>query len=335
MIKRLILKNSLSPGDVCAMTAAVKALHECNPGEFLTDYRGTAPELWIGNPYITPLHDGPLVRSLDMHYPAIHKSNSRPKHFIEGYAEFLEQELECPVKLNDLRPDIHVTEEERRWLGQFQELVGIDAPFWILVAGGKYDYTIKWWDPLRFQKVIDHFHGRVCFVRVGQEGHFHPPLRGVVDLMGKTDIRQMVRLMYHSQGVLCPTTFAMHLAAGVPSREHMSPRRPCVVINGGREPQHWEAYPWHQFIHNVGQLNCCSTGACWRSRTVRLEDGSPQDESICLNPVPRPNMTTLPRCMDMITVEDVCRRMEGYFEDGMCRYLTPLEFRKILPHLTK
>ena len=35
-------------------------------------------------------------------------------------------------------------------------------------------------------------------------------------------------------------------------------RRPCVVVAGGREPAHWEAYPDHQFIHNNGALRCCA-----------------------------------------------------------------------------
>ena len=37
----------------------------------------------------------------------------------------------------------------------------------------------------------------------------------VLDLREKTDTRQFVRLMYHADGVVCPVTFAMHLAAAV------------------------------------------------------------------------------------------------------------------------
>ena len=31
-------------------------------------------------------------------------------------------------------------------------------------SGGKFDYTIKWWSPARYQEVVDHFLGRIDFV---------------------------------------------------------------------------------------------------------------------------------------------------------------------------
>jgi hypothetical protein len=85
--------------------------------------------------------------------------------------------------------------------------------FWIVMAGGKNDFTAKWWDPAGYQAVVDHFQGRLAFVQCGEQGHWHPKLRNVVDLIGATTTREFVRLMYHAEGVLCPVTFAMHLAS--------------------------------------------------------------------------------------------------------------------------
>ncbi|MDQ3776123.1 MAG: hypothetical protein M3461_18120 [Pseudomonadota bacterium] len=61
------------------------------------------------------------------------------------------------------------------------------------MAGGKYDFTIKWWDLGRFQRVVDHFQDRILFVQVGESGHEHPSLQNVIDLRGKTDLRQLLR----------------------------------------------------------------------------------------------------------------------------------------------
>ena len=36
---KLILRNSQSPGDIVMLTAAVRDLHACRPGQFLTDVR--------------------------------------------------------------------------------------------------------------------------------------------------------------------------------------------------------------------------------------------------------------------------------------------------------
>ena len=90
-------------------------------------------------------------------------------------------------------------------------------------------------------------------------------------------------------------------------------RRPCVVIAGGREPPHFTAYPHHQFIHTVGALRCCDNGGCWKSRTLPLGDGDVNDrpDALCVDVV-----GTLPRCMDMITADEVIRRVELYFQGG-------------------
>ena len=68
------------------------------------------------------------------------------------------------------------------------------------------------------KKVVDHFKGKIVFVQCGERSHFHPPLKGTVNLVGKTDMRQYVRLMYHAIGCVSPVTFGMHLCAAVESR---------------------------------------------------------------------------------------------------------------------
>jgi hypothetical protein len=114
----------------------------------------------------------------------------------------------------------------------------------------------------------------------------------------------------------------MHLAAAVPVKAGVPGTRPCVVVAGGREPAHWEAYPGHQFIHTNGALRCCAVGGCWKDRVLPLGDGDPRDrpQHRCVDVV-----RGLPRCLDLITAQDVIRRIEIYFEQGICRYLTAVE----------
>jgi len=104
--------------------------------------------------------------------------------------------------------------------------------------------------------------------------------------------------------------------------------RPCVVVAGGREPSQWEAYPHHQYLHTNGALLCCDNGGCWKARVRALGDGDEKDRSLCLDPVGE-----LPRCMDMISAEDVIRRIELYFQGGAVRYLTVGERRLAEPAL--
>jgi hypothetical protein len=330
-MRKLILRSFQSPGDILMLTAAVRDLHRCHPGKFQTDVRTSCPALWENNPHLTPLkEDGAGVETVDCHYPLIHQSNALPLHFLLGYMDDLNRRLGTRIEPTAFKGDLHLSAREKARPGPIARLVRTDLPYWLVVAGGKYDYTIKWWHFRRFQRVVDLFAGRLLFVQVGEAGHHHPALSGVLDQRGATDLRQLIQLMYHAEGVLCPVTFLMHLAAAVEVRPGRPAGRPCVVVAGGREPPTWEAYPHHQFMHTVGTLPCCAAGGCWRSRTVPLGDGDEKDrpEQLCVDVV-----DGLPRCMAMITPEDVVRRIEWHFIGGPARYLTRAQVRAARPHL--
>jgi len=344
-MRKLILRTVYSAGDVVMLTAAVRDLHGTYPGQFLTDVRTRCAELWEHNPYVTPGDEAdPGVELIECDYPLINRCERAACHCLHGFIEFLNQRLGLAIQCTAFHGDLHLSALEKSWYSQVYELVGRELPFWLVVAGGKYDVTIKWWSTERFQAVVDHFRGRIQFVQVGHPGHHHPRLEGAIDfrgriqfvqvghpghhhprlegaidLRGETNPRELVRLVYHAQGVLCPVTAVMHLAAAVEVKGNRPPHRPCVVVAGGREPAPWEAYPFHQFIHTVGSLPCCAQGGCWRDRTLPLGDGDERDgpDRLCLAV-----RNGLPRCMDLITAAEVIRRIELYFQGGVVRYLT-------------
>lgn len=311
-MRRLILRNFQSPGDLIMLTAAVRDLHKCHPGKFLTDIRSSCPALWANNPWLVPLEEnGRGVESIQCEYPLIHRSNQEPWHFIHGFIQDLTAKLKVTIRPTFFGGDLHLTEDEKSSPGPLAAGIPGNLPWWIIAAGGKYDYTIKWWSRRRYQEVVDQLRGRVHFVQIGESGHYHPPLRGVTDLRGRTSLRDVVRLTYHSHGVLCGVTMLMHLAAALPPVPGRSLPRGGVIIAGGRESPHWEAYPAHQFLHTVGQLPCCATGGCWRSRTVALGDGEPHDDAarLCLDV-----RDGLPHCMNLIASQRVAETMRlfGY-----------------------
>ena len=340
------------------LTAAVRDLKKMHRAIEL-DVRTACGHLWENNPHLTALaEEEQNVEIIQCHYPLIHRSNTGPWHFIHGFSQYLSEHLGLLISPTQFKGDIHLSEKEKSWMSQVQEITRVPVPFWIIVAGGKYDFTAKWWAHERWQAVVDHFAGRILFVQVGEEKHYHPPLCGVLDLRGKTDLRQLVRLMYHAQGVLCPVTLAMHLAAAVPVRLGMPKNRPCVVVAGGREPSQWEAYPHHQYIHTNGALFCCDNGGCWKSRVVPIGDGNEKDceSNLCVDVVelatgrrqtgeawarqgaritkpvmedPQPPLPSafLPRCLDLISSEEVIRRVQIYFDGGAVRFLSARERR--------
>jgi ADP-heptose:LPS heptosyltransferase len=317
-MRRLVLRSSQSPGDIVMLTAAVRDLHRHYPGHFLTDVRTTAPDLWRHNPHITPLVESKRnVRTIDMHYPLIHRSNTAPFHFLHGYAQYLEEQLDIPIPPTEFRGDIHLSDEEKAMPPQ------VEGNYWIVMAGGKFDFTAKWWNPASYQEVVDRFKGHIRFVQCGAARHWHPRLNNAIDTVGRTDIRQFIRLVYHADGVLCPVTMAMHLAAAVPGKPGKPTNRACVVVAGGREPPHWEAYPHHQFLSTNGALDCCDNGGCWKSRCQPMKDGDAKDDDLCRYPIPLTPQLAIPKCMAMITPADVIRRIELYYEGGALKYDVP------------
>lgn len=318
--QKLILKTFLSPGDIVMLTAAVRDLHRAHPGKFLTDVRTSSKELWQHNPHITRLRDDdPQVRTIEMNYPAINVCNERPYHFIHGYVQDLEQQLGLSIPVTEFKGDVHLSSQEKDWVSQVEES-GYQGRFWIVVAGGKHDYTAKWWNPADYQAVVDHFRGKIRFVQCGEAQHYHPRLNHTIDLVGQTTIRQFVRLMYHADGVLCPVTFAMHLAAAVETKPGRPRNRACVVVAGGREPPHWEAYPHHQFISVNGALSCCDAGGCWKSRCQTVGDNDEKDRDLCAFPVSVSDDLRIPLCLHMIKPADVIQRIELYHAGGQLSY---------------
>lgn len=295
----LVLRFHQSPGDEVVATAALRDLHTAHPGRFITGIESPCPALWEYNPHVHPVQG----ERIEMHYPLIATANTNGLHFIHAYRMFLEERLGLSIPQGPLHGDIHLCGEEREH--------PIEQPYWLINSGGKNDFTCKQWPHDRWQSVVNHFQGRIQFVQVGElsAGHIHPPLENVIDLRGQTDLRQLIRLVHHSEGVLCGVTMLMHLSAALPMPDGSV--RCCVVVAGGREPPSWEQYHGHTFIHTVGQLPCNQRkgvpGGCWCSRLVPLGDGTWHDDPdrICSDVI-----EGVPHCMDLINVDQVCQAIE-------------------------
>lgn len=246
-----------------------------------------------------------------MQYPLIHQSNQRPVHFIEGYIKFLGDYLGIKLECSVNRPYLYISAQEKAWMPQIQEITGKKLKYWVICSGTKRDYTVKSWGFANYQAVIDHFNNKIQFVQVGQTNHDHPLLRGVIDLRGKTDTRQLIRLCWHAQGGLGGVSFLHHIFAAL--------QKPFVTVASGMEPRSWEMYPTGVYISRHGCLPCCAKGACWKSRTVKLDDTSEKNKSLCELPT-LVKGELVPKCMAMISPEEVCKAIEGFYIAGLLSF---------------
>lgn len=297
-MNNLHLISKLSPGDTMTLTIAVESLHQNFPGEYITSVETTAMEIWENNPWITPKEEG--ASEVHCKYPTIHSCNQIPYPFCEGYTHFLSEYLQRPFRAIINRPCIYLSNEEKEWTNQISDnfTYGKKVPFFLVNAGCKRDYTIKQWPVEYYQKVVDATSGYIQWVQIGAKEHDHNILKGVINLVGKTSHRELIRLVYHSRGGLGPVTYLQHLCAAF--------EKPYFCLVGGREPITWITYPKQHTFHTIGALDCCKNEACWKSRVIPLKDKDDKNNSLCQYP----NLgyiKPVAKCMAIIKPEEIIR----------------------------
>ena len=297
----ITFRQRQAPGDILVLTAAIRDLKKKFPN-LIIQMQTTAAPIWENNPHVST-HRGPVSVGLpssavDMRlsYPLINKANQCAKHFIHAFKEEIEKRLGISFDITAFKCDVHLSDEEKGWTNQAEETFGYSGKFWVINSGSKNDFPLKQWSRVRWQEVVDAVEGKVQFVQVGEEGHNHEPLKGVLDLLGKTDTRQLIRLCYHAEGAVCHVTMLNHLMSVW--------EKPCVVIAGGRESAAWEAYNETTYLDTIGNLPCCKSGGCWKSK---------QEECVAME-------DTYPKCMNMISSADVVRAIEKYYSGGRLTY---------------
>lgn len=316
--KKLVLINRLAPGDILVMTNAIRDLHKAYPGKYQVVVKTACNEIFDNNPYInnfqydnTSAEIGVRLFSenripegykdigndtlcIDMQYPSIHKSGVSGRHFSEGHREYLEEILNIKIPQTDIRPELYLSQSEKEWINPVFAESGYKGKYWVINAGSKNDFTLKQY-PF-YQEVVDILKDKIQFVQIGEKSHNHIPINGVINMVGKTNVRQLFRVIYKSQGVLTCVSFPMHIAAAF--------TKPSVVVAGGREPVRWEMYPNQQYLYVNGLLTCAPYDGCWKNT---IKD--------CLNVD-----NGIPKCMKMIKPIDVANKILAHYEGGILQF---------------
>jgi hypothetical protein len=324
----VVLRNMQAPGDVLILSACIRDIHRCYPGMWNLRALTPRPDIWFNNPDV--IHGPyPSKNTVDIGYTrGLQHANDNVGHFISGMMYDCSVKLHHPFYPTELRPAVYLTDEEKDPANN-----PVPPGYWIMMAGGKADFPTKVWDPAYFTEVAARLGKDIRIVQMGASGgiHSNPNIPGTHSMVGKTTLRQFLQMVYHSDGVICPVTAAMHAAAAF--------NKPCVVLAGGREPWWWEAYTrnnWnanctlpcpddfvsHRFLHNLGQLPCSQHGGCWAQGITEKK------VRMCKAVVGGPTRPQ-PRCMTMITPDMVVGAVHDYLagkpviEDEIPSYLAP------------
>jgi len=318
MVTRVHITHKWAPGDAVVATAAIRDLKLINPGVTVT-VDSPFPEVHWHSPYSAPSGKaaGLVIKDLDYGPSLRQAEKGRAMHFTTCFHEQLQQLTGLNVKPLRAKPALFLTLTEL-------ETRPVSGRYWVMMAGGKADITTKLWPPTKYQALADYLRQRgIHCVQSGRRGdsgfHIQPQLNNVLDLVGWGGLRALFWLIYHADGVICPITLAMHVAAAFD--------KPCVVIAGGRESPAWEAYSNdyggfpadcepvrvpHKFLHSIGQLPCCQDSACWKA-VVRKEQQKPSD---CVNYAGSARTRLFARCMHDLAFEVVADAVLQYYADG-------------------
>lgn len=312
-----------APGDLVVMSAFIRDLATQFGDRFTVDVETHHKEIWRNNPHITKasrksakyhtLTYGHFLRTISQH----------PYHYLTSFYRNFQEITGIRVPVRFPYGDLHLSEEEKEPL--------VSGRYWVVLNGGKSDFTVKIWSYTRVQQVVDRLrdYGIGC-VQTGAafESHRHGVLDNCLSTVGTSNLRDMMRLIYHADGVLCPVTAAMHMAAAF--------QKPCVVWGGGREHWWWEAYVnsdqnflegsgklkvEHRYLHTLGLLDCCPTDkGCWLNKVVQSEED--RGKRYCKLPVQEPGGQWIPECMRLITVDHVVDAVLSYYTDGLLSWPT-------------
>lgn len=326
-------KDNNALGDVMLMTALIRDIHRAYPGQYRLSVQSNFRNVWRNNPYVVPKEENPDAKRVDVDWGRSIKthgyidwpSGRTPRHILAWYHQTFYENSKILVPVTTPRADLHLTDEEQAPL--------VQGRYWVIVAGGKSDATVKHWHLHRAQEVVDKLRARgIRCVQVGAFGsdQMHKPLERVVNLLGQTpDARMMWNVVKYSDGVVCGVTGPMHAAAAF--------ERPCVVYAGGREDPWFEAYTDqygafgpgaesvrvpHRFLHTIGKLDCCATYGCWAARTVPIRDQLDMTRKtrkyykMCQKPVFGEGIEPIAACQDLITSDQVVAAVLSYYADN-------------------
>lgn len=134
----------------------------------------------------------------------------------------------------------------------------------------------KEWYTNRYQQIINLLSSTYTFVQIGSKND--EPLANVIDMRGKTTVRETASILYHSTLLVSHVGFLMHLARAVDCRS--------VIIYGGREHPNQSGYSCNS---NIYQKEECSP--CWQHNRCDFDK----------------------KCMDKISVKMVINEMENQF----------------------
>ena len=279
--KRLLYQLSGWLGDNVYGSAVVENI--VKSGKFLVNVETNHKALWENCPHL----DRSITREnadLIVRQRNLYNWETGTPHIIEGVTARISLDTGVQIPVETKRPVCYMELPPERL---------IEKPYVLINTGWQGSAETKKWARSYWLQLLDSC-PEVTFVQFGQKRNHATPLPGAVDMIDKTSIQDLARLVRDAQCVISPPSGITHLAGAFGT--------PFISLAGGREPASLVTYPGGVVLSSCGQLECCKTGGCHRNHFTGEKCGA--------EPVQCPG-DTLPtgKCMTLITPEEVLQNL--------------------------
>ena len=153
--------------------------------------------------------------------------------------EIFKKETGIEVKQNTFNSDIYLSDKEKTNFVLRKFNIPTDKPICLICAGyHPIINTVKYAGTKKFQNIVDALYDRITFVQVGDTGNGYKQnlLNHVINLIDKTNIRDLFMLSYHARYIVTGLHALLHIGSIITKE-----KRDVYVFQGCRENISWYA----------------------------------------------------------------------------------------------
>jgi len=286
-------------GDTVAISPLVRDLHRFRPDIRISVEGTLASEIFKHDPRVSTWSGN--GREVVIDYKPTHdraRFDKSARYLLAGLEDFnLQTGLSVPA--GDPRPELVLLDEERPEPSAY--------PYIVLASGVKLDMPLKryphnrWAELVRLGSALGWKFRQVGQIHDGRLPHIQEAIPGADNLLGKTSIRQLFRVISGAAAVVCHVSLPMLIASAF--------RVPCIVLGGGRENPWLFADMGVDYLHTIGELGCCQLHGCHACFAKPAHDGAYPPGSLCADPVECENGSAVGRCMTLIEPSEIVDRL--------------------------
>lgn len=277
-------------GDSLALSCAVDNLKRAFPGVNVS-YQGVHPEVFANNDQVVV--GGPADLVLKVTYTDFGTSHFGAVKWslCEGFTRSLAQWLQVDIPFAAKVPRLVLSEEEKSRYDseQYRGAVVLNSN----IQGYCVTKGYPWW-----REVVE-LMPDARFILIGADSPVERRidaggLSNVLDMRGRTTLRDLMALVSVCGCVLSPASAVVHIAAAL--------GRPSVVVIGARESRRFTDYPGALHVHS----RCVCGGGTWSGSCgcTRFKFSDAKPELVCPRPVQYQGWA-YPECMVSIPPESV------------------------------